>query len=514
MFKPEEYVPASYVKYKFKTPPFEHQKKFLAETWMKPYYALFWEMGSGKSFTTINNAGILFKHGLINGMLVIAPKGVYRNWTTLEIPTHMPEHIPYETMYWNSNGTRKYSFALSEFIHTPTPGKLDIFAINIDALITKKGFQACETFLNTHTALTVVDESTRIKSPSAMRTKRAIQLAKLSKYRRILTGTPITTSPLDIYSQVDFLDPAELNLKKGIQKNNPLGFCNFTSFRARYALLKEIPGCGKRPIKFPVAYINQDELHTKLKAFSSRLTKEECLDLPPKIYKTWEVELTDEQKRLYTQMATEARAILWNARQETEEIYAQTALTQLLRLHQLSCGFISSQDGSILEVKNNRLQELMNVIDIADKQEGKVIIWSNFVPAIEAIISEIKAVKGEDSVVHFYGATSDEERERAKKDFQDPDSPVKYFVGNPSSAGMGITLTQATTVIYYSNSFNLEHRLQSEDRAHRAGQHHPVTYIDFVSTPLDMKVIQKLIAKKNTADLVVDGEFNKWLGGE
>lgn len=513
MYTPEDYKPAQYVKYKFKTTPFEHQKKILAETWLKPYWAMFLSMGAGKTKLILDTAGVQFVHGLINGLLIIAPKGVYRNWTETEMPIHMPEYINTRVMSWKQKSLqgKKFSAELDDFVSVPKDGVLDIFAINVDALITEAGMSACERFLKSHDTLAVVDESTRIKNHSARRTKNAIKLAKLAKYRRILTGTPITTSPLDLYSQCDFLKPSTCNTRSATYINNPLGFSNFYTFRARYAILKEIPSTGGHAIKFPVAYVNQDELNAKLKEFSTRLTKEECLDLPPKIYQTWNVELTPEQNRMYKQMVTEARVTLDQLTQDGGEIYAQTALTQLLRLHQLSSGFITSDDKQVIEVPNNRLTELLEVVENVNLEESKVIIWCHFVAAIEKIISALKEVYGEKSVTHFYGATLPDERERAKKEFQDPNSPVKFFVANPATAGMGLTLTQATTVIYYTNSFNLEYRLQSEDRAHRAGQTKPVTYIDFVSTPIDVAVLKKLKSKKLVADLVVDGEILKWL---
>lgn len=513
MYTQADYKPHEYVKYKFKTEPFEHQKKIIAKTWMEPYYALFLEQGLGKTFIIINTAGVQFLHGLIDGLLVIAPKGVYRNWTTKEIPEHMPEYIKTRVQYWvpASSQGKKYKKELDNFLQGPEPGVLDIFAVNIDALITEAGMKACTQFLQTHATMAVVDESTRIKNHSAQRTKNVIKLSKLAKYKRILTGTPISKSPLDLYSQCDFLKPSVCDVRRKVFQNNPLGFANFYTFRSRYAILKEIPSAGGHAIKFPVAYVNQEELNDKLKDFSIRLTKKDCLDLPEKIYQTWDVDLTPAQSKYYKQMITEARITLDKMSEDGGEIYAQTALTQLLRLHQLSCGFITTEDKQVIEIENNRLKELLEVVETINLDEGKVIIWSHFVPAIEKIISALREEYGDESVVHFYGATPPAERERAKKDFQDPNSPVKFFVANPSSAGMGITLTQATTVIYYSNSFNLEYRLQSEDRAHRAGQKKAVTYIDFVSTPIDAAVIKKLVSKKLVADLVIDGEIVKWI---
>lgn len=505
-----EYEPISYSKYVYKTEPYQHQRSVLQRCWMRPYYAWFLTMGLGKSKIAIDNFSCLFQHNLIDGVLIIAPKGVYRNWTSKEIPQHMPDHLQRRMMYWS---TKKKDFNAIEKMADvgPLPEMvLDILVVNIDALIMKRNEEILTRFLETHRAMIIVDESTRIKNPSAKRTKAAIRLAKKAKYRRILTGSPILNSPLDLYSQCDFLSPAVTNTRARIYQDNPLGFSNFYSFRARYAIMKKAT-FGGITREFPVAYKSLDELGERLKGFSSRITKEECLDLPDKIYLTREVPLSDDQRKYYNEMAKKSRVLLEGLDHEEDPIYAKIALTQLLKLHQISTGFISTDDGHVVKIDSNRSKELLALVDELDLNSGKVIVWSNFVSAIEEVIEVLSEKFGPESVVHFYGATSDEDREKAKVEFQDPKSPVKFFVGNPSSAGMGITLTQATTVIYYSNSFSLEHRLQSEDRAHRVGQTKNVTYIDFVSTPLDRDVIDALKNKKNISDVVIDGGVSRWM---
>lgn len=490
-------------KYTFKTEPFTHQKKVLQESWLRPYFALFLEMGAGKTKIIIDNAGALYINDMIDGLLIIAPNGVYRNWTTKEIPQHMSDGVEYNMMYWvpASKQRKKYKAELETFLEGSD--KLDIFCVSIDCLNTEAGLNACKKFLTTHTAMTVVDESTRIKTHNAQRTKNATILAKMSKYRRILTGSPITKNPLDLYGQCNFLSPAIMQPKQGIFKDNPLGFCNYSSFRARYAVMREATSAGGRGIQFPAYFINQDELARKLKEFSVRLTKKECLDLPEKIYQERYVELTDEQALHYKTMQSEAKVIVEAC--QNGEITAKNALTKLLRLQQVSCGFITGDNGLPIRIKNNRLNELSTLCDEIDLCQSKVIIWSNFVCCIEDIVDMLKKKYGEDSVVHFYGKTTAEEREYTKEAFQDKNSPVKFLVANPSSAGMGLTLTEAKTVIYYSNDYNLEYRMQSEDRAHRAGQTDNVLYIDMVSTPMDIKVIKALRNKKDVADMILDG---------
>lgn len=464
---------------------------------------------SGKTKEAIDNFSALFQHNLIDGVLVVAPMGVYRNWTTKEIPEHMPDNLQRRMMYWQKR--KKARNAIEDMCKNGSLPEhiLDILVINIEALVSKQVVDMLQEFLKSHDAMMIIDESTRIKNVTAQRTKACTKLGRYAKYRRILTGSPLLNSPLDLYGQCNFLNPAITNTRAGIFRDNPLGFSNYISFRSRYAITRKIDH-GGRIQEFPVAYQHLDELSAKLKSFSSRIRKEECVDLPEKIYTVREVPLTEEQVKGYNEMAKKCRIFLMQG-EKTDTVFARMALTQLLKLQQISAGFVTNEDGTVYKIDNNRMRELLAVLDDIDITQNKVIIWSNFVPAIEEILSTLRLQYGPEAVVDFYGATEDEAREQAKISFQDPESPVRIFVGNPAVAGMGITLTQATHVIYYSNGFNLEHRLQSEDRAHRVGQTKPVTYIDLVSTKMDRDVLNALRSKKEIADLVVDGEISDWL---
>ena len=194
---------------------------------------------------------------------------------------------------------------------------------------------------------------------------------------------------------------------------------------------------------------------------------------------------------------------------EGQTITAPHVLTQMMRLHQISCGHIKSEDGEITDIKNNRITELMNVLE---ETEGKAIIWANYIHDIENIVKEIKKEYGEDSVVQYYGAIEAEKRQKNIEQFQDPDSPVRFFVGNPQTGGYGITLTAANTVIYYSNGYDLEKRLQSEDRAHRIGQKKSVTYIDLIAEKtVDEKIVKALRKKIDIASEILGEELKEWI---
>ena len=258
-----------------------------------------------------------------------------------------------------------------------------------------------------------------------------------------------------------------------------------------------------RSIQLVAGFKNLPELSDKLKPFSYRVLKEDCLDLPDKIYMKREIELSADQKKLYKQMRQEALATL-----NGKTVTTMTALTQLMRLHQITCGHFTADDGSIQEVKNNRLDELLNILE---EVEGKVIIWAHYQYDIELIFKAIEKEYGPGSVVHYYGKTLPEERDYAIRNFKN-NSKVRFFVGTPQTGGYGITLTQANTVIYYSNGYDLEKRMQSEDRAHRIGQKKTVTYVDIIAEDtVDTKIVKSLRKKINIASKVMGEELKKWI---
>ena len=191
------------MKYKFKTKPYEHQLLALSKSWNKREYAYFMEMGTGKSKVLIDNIAILYDKGGINGAIIVAPKGVYRNWSEKEIPAHMPEHVLKHVAVWNPSPTKAQKKELVKLFESSQD--LKILVINVEAFSTKKGVAFVEKFILAHNALIAVDESTTIKNPKAQRTKSLLKLAINTKYRRILTGFPVTQSPLDLYSQCSFL---------------------------------------------------------------------------------------------------------------------------------------------------------------------------------------------------------------------------------------------------------------------------------------------------------------------
>ena len=476
------------MKYKFKTKPYEHQLKALEMSCNRETFAYFMEMGTGKTKVLIDNMAMLYDKGKIDGALIIAPKGVIGTWYNQELPAHLVDHIENVTVLWQANITKSQSRKLGNLFKTGE--ELHILIMNIEAFSTQKGTQFAQKFMLAHKTLMVIDESTTIKNPKAKRTKNIIQLADRSQYRRILTGSPVTKNPLDLFTQCYFLDPYHLDHQ------------SYYSFRTRYAIMKTAYISG-RSLQLVAGFKHLDELAEKLKPFSYRVLKQDCLDLPDKIYMKRVISLTEEQQKVYKQMREEALATL-NGKTVTTMI----ALTQLMRLHQITCGHFVADDGTTQKIKSNRLNEL---IDILDEVEGKAIIWAHYQYDVKSIVKEIKKIHGPCSVVDYYGPTPQDQRDKNREAFQN-DSKVRYLVGTPQTGGYGITLTAANTVIYYSNGYDLEKRLQSEDRAHRIGQHKPVTYVDILAEEtVDEKIVKSLRKKINIASEVLGEELRSWI---
>jgi SNF2 family DNA or RNA helicase len=464
-----------------KTQPYKHQLIALSEGHKQKNFAYFMEMGTGKTKVAIDNANYLYEQGEINDVIVIAPNSVYTNWVK-EIKNH--SKVQPQIFIWKTHDPEKLAvWNYDSFF---------FLLMNVEALSRDKGIKFLKKQLikrGNHTML-IVDESTTIKNKTAQRTKSLCKVGLSAKYKRILTGSPVTKSPLDLYTQCQFLD------------KDLLGFSSFYTFRNRYAILQEI-NLGTHSTKIPVKYINTEELEQKLKGFSYRCTKADCLDLPPKLHTKRLIEMTDEQTKVYQKLKKEARAIIYD-----EEVSYTNKLTEILKLHQVACGFSKTDTGEIVSFKKNpKLIELANILE---ETSGKSIIWANYVHNIEQIKTMLEKTYGKESVVSIYGAISVENRKVAVDRFQDDDG-CRFLVGNPSVGGYGLTLTSSRNVIFFSNSYNLEHRDQSEDRAHRIGQTAKVTYIDLVvPKTIDELVLNSLNKKRDLSKEIMGDHVKKY----
>ncbi|KYK33093.1 MAG: hypothetical protein AYK22_08670 [Thermoplasmatales archaeon SG8-52-3] len=477
------------MKYKFKTKPYAHQITALEKSWNKEVFAYFMEMGTGKSKVLIDNISMLYDKGKINGALIIAPKGVYQNWYDTEIPVHMANHIEKDVVLWKAMINQKQQNELNKLFESTE--KLHVLCMNVEALSTKKGLDFAAKFMSCHSTLMAIDESTTIKNPDAKRTRNIVELGKEAKYKRILTGSPVTKSPLDLYKQCEFLDPYLLD------------YGSYYAFRTRYAVMRSA-NFGGRSVQIVVGYKNLGELSEKLEPFSYRCLKEDCLDLPDYTYTKRVIQLTPEQKKLYQQMKILALAEL-----DGKQMTTQSAMVQLMRLHQITCGHFTADDGTIKEVKNERLDAL---IDILSEVENKAVIWAHYRHDINAIVNAVEKTFGKDSYVTYYGDTTNEERQNAIKQIQDPNSKVRFIIGTPQTGGYGITLTGANVMVYYANGYDYEKRIQSEARINRAGQTRKMTYIDIIAEDtVDEKIVKALKKKMNIASKITGDDLKAWI---
>jgi len=479
------------VNYKFKTKPYEHQREAMERSIGVNAYGFFMEMGTGKSKVLIDSIAYLGNTQQIDFALIIAPKGVYRNWINKEIPEHFPNDIRHSVCAWQANQTKSYKDEAKAFFFSQELG-VKIFIMNVEAFSSAKGKAAGEWMAEKfgRFGLIAIDESTTIKNHKAKRTKSLLKIAAKFKYRRLLTGSPVTKSPMDLFAQFQFLNPMIL------------GFDSYYAFQGRYAIMQK-RNMGAHSFQQILGYRNLEELTDKIDPFTFRVLKKDCLDLPDKTYTVRNVGLTMEQIRMYKDLQKEAMTLLENG----ELVSAPQVITQMLRIQQLLSGHLKTDEGEMIEIPTQRLSAMMECIE---EVSGKIIIWSRFRYDIVHIQRELAKVYGKDSVVSYYGDTSDQDRQIAIDRFQNGNA--RFFVANPATAGYGLTLTEANTVIYYANDFNLETRIQSEDRCHRIGQKNPVTYIDLIAEgTIDEKIVKALRDKIDIGARVLGEEAREWL---
>ena len=480
------------VNYKFKLKPFDHQVKALEQGWNKHEFGFFMEMGTGKSKVLIDNIGILHLNYNLEFALIIAPKGVYRNWVAKEIPEHMSDDVPYRVIRWVSSPNKTQQKELKS-VADKFDG-LTIFVINVEAFSTVKGQNAGKWLAQRFggRGLIAIDESTTIKNHKAKRAKALLKIAAGFQFRRLLTGSPITKSPMDVYSQCEFLRPGLL------------GFDSYYAFQGRYAVINRRT-MGAHSFQQIVGFKNLDELTERIDRYSFRVLKKDCLDLPDKIYTVRYVGLTDEQAKMYKSIQETAIVML----ESGDLVTAPAVITQLLRLQQVMSGHLKTDDGDTIYFPSRRVDALKEILE---EHAGKVIIWSRFRYDIIQITKVLAETYGEESVASYYGDTTDNARNDIVKQFQSPDSKLRFFVGNPATAGYGLTLTEADLVVYYANDFNLETRIQSEDRAHRIGQKNNVTYIDLITEgSIDEKIVKSLRDKIDIGAQVLGEQAREWL---
>ena len=479
--------------YKFKTKPYKHQKDIFEKIRDFPEFALLMEQGTGKSKVIIDNFAYLHKKGAIDAVLIVAPNGVHRNWINEELPKHLPDDIEFESMFWENQKSKNKSFK-SEFLQLIQSTKLAILTTNIESFRVDNAYFNFLTFCTRRNVIMVVDESARIKNPKAQQTKNVVKLGNYCLYRRILTGTPVTHSPFDIYSQFEFLNKAIID------------HSSFYSFKNYFGVFEKKTNWGSnRQYDELKDYRNLDELKSLIDPHSFRITKDECLDLPKKIYSKRYFALSKKQADLYNNIKEEFIIKLENE----PEISVPMALTRLIKLQQVSSNFVALDDSKYKQVgdENPRLETLLDIIKDTPKNES-IIVWCRFTFDINTICECLQ--KEQITFCRYDGKTKANERSQNLLDFQE--KKCRVFVANPATAAEGLNLYVANNVIYYTNSFKLGERQQSEDRCHRIGQDKNVLYYDLVAeNTLDFKIIQILINKQELANLITGDNIKEWL---
>jgi len=458
-----------------KTKPFQHQVLAYNIAMQLPVAALLMEQGTGKSLVSLAVAGRRFLRGEAKRLLVVAPSSVVPVWPR-EFETHAD--FPFEVQAIQG-AVPKRGESLRSW--TVAQDRLQVAITNYE--VTWRMIDALAAW---RPDMIICDESQRIKTPSARQSKAMHQLGRLAKYRMILTGTPVTQGPLDLYSQYRFLDP-------GIFGNS------YYAFRARYAIMG---GYERRQV---VGYQNLPELIKKAHSIAYRVTKAEALDLPEQIDQIRYCELEPKATGLYWQLAKQSIAEL----SEEKVVTATNVLAKLLRLSQVAGGFIGDGEGGIQQVSTAKIRLLDEVLGDLLEAGKKVVIFARFLPEIAAIRKLLDGKK-----VNYAWITGEVEQElRGEEVRRFQEEPIyKVFVAQIQTAGLGITLTAADTAIFYSLDYSFANYDQAKARIHRISQRNACTYIHLLAKDtVDEKVLATLQGKKSVADEVVDN-WQKYLG--
>jgi SNF2 family DNA or RNA helicase len=520
---------------RFKTTPMAHQLIGFDLLKNKEAFALLMEQGTGKTKVIIDDAARLWGEGKIDAMLVIAPNGVHTKWVTIELPKHMPDWCPFVAAYYSAGASKRHQATIEKLFDRTPNGEarpLRVLTMNVEALATTEGIRTLDRFIDTFNAIGVLDESQRFKNPTAVRTKEMIKRRRRFPVRRIMTGTPVTKAPFDVFTQFSFLDPTILRTS------------SYAAFKSEYGQMlpddhflvkklqkgawakkdgsasKRVPQIIARDQEGLPIYQNLDKLNRLLAKHSYRVLKKDCLDLPDKVYDVIPFEMTPRQQDIYTRMQKELRADLLNVIGGLEkagkkhgltieeallagrELIVANKLVALAKLQQITCGYMKLEDKSVVRMFKKVMDNPRNVamMSVAEDIEGQMLFWAPHRDKIDQIIECLRAGFDDASIVRFDGATDKKARMAGVDQFQE--GKARFFVANPASAATGLTLTKGETAFYYSDSFNWEHRAQSEDRNHRIGTT-SARYFDLMAIgSIDETIAKSHAAKKAVADFI------------
>jgi len=486
--------------YQYKTKPFDHQRKEFEEHGIDPSRGLFWEQGTGKTKPVIDSTAMLYDADEIDGLCVIAPNGVHRNWVSDELPAHLPDAIAERTRahIWYSTDALYHKESFNE---TLKHDGLAVFVISYPAIWTDRGRDAWKAFLKKRRCMYVLDESQRVKNPNAKWSRRIMGSSTVgADYRRCLSGTPCSNSPFDVYNQLRFLDP-------DIWKR--LGLLDFSMFKQYFGFWQTFVRKDERTFTQCVAYKNLNTLHQLLHQLGSRVTKDEVFDLPPKLYSKRYFDVSPKQAEIYQKLKDELMVELKNG-----TLSAPLAINRLLRFQQIACGYLpASDDDPTLQPIDKINRRLQCTIETCEDLSHQALIWARFTQDID-LLRNHAFMREKDRCVFVDGRITGPKRGEELDKFKRGD--VQFLIANVQTDGVrsGQTLL-GKTVIYHSNDFSLEHRQQSEDRAHRWGAdtEESVNYIDIVAhgIPIDMRIIGSLREKLDVASMVTGDNIKDWI---
>jgi SNF2 family DNA or RNA helicase len=468
--------------FEFKTKPFDYQKNILIQSYHKKEYALFLEMGLGKTKIILDHVAALMYQGKISRVLIIAPAGVHYQWINESKEEHWAgeiNNIKCDFWSWQGGKTKKELRMLDRLLKVDN----SMLSINFEAILLDRTQKYLTKFLKSGLSYIIVDESSKIKNIKAQRTREILKLSDKAVYKRILSGTPIIQNPLDLFTQFKFLDPSLLGHK------------TFGSFRARYAIIQEV-SINNHTVPLIKGFKNTAILKNKIAPHSIFLKKEDCLDLPDKIFLKKSVLLSKKELSVYQKAKNELLIQI-----EQEEVSIQNQLVLLLKLQQIAGGFFSGESGTSpvlidkIPSKAARLLEILEEIP----QTSKVVIWCRFVHECTYVYNLLIKETPHESIIHT-GSCTPSDNERNIQLFRE-DENIRYFIATQASCGIGRNLQVADYCVYYSNDFSLEHRLQSVARTHRIGSKSVVTYIDLVARDsIDERILEALDKKKGFLD--------------
>lgn len=474
----------------FKTTPRSYQRAVLDELWGASFGAIFADMGVGKSKMAIDMAAARYEHGSIETLLVVCPASLRSNWVE-----QMADHCPVD---WSSFivNTRlsKFKDKLDRFLDSLD--RFELITVGVESLSSSRvAVEAVEEVMKFRKCMVVIDESHNIKNSTAKRTETISALTLNAPYKWIMTGTSIANGIEDLYAQFNFLD------------ENILGVGSYEAFKTRYTVKG---GFGNKQI---IGYRNVSELMDLIRPWTVEIRKKDVLtELPDKVYETRSVTLTPAQKTVYREVKEQGLLDLRRAGSDYATTF-RSILQVSLALQQIAGGFASYQneegERQITELVTwERNPKIVELLQVADASSSQMIVWAKYTAEIVAIEKALATTYGPDSVVLYNGSVNMKDRDVNKEKFLS--GKARFFVGNPLAGGSGLTLNCSDLVVYFSNSFKMVDRAQSEDRNHRIGQKNAVTYVDLLAKgTIDMTIISALKRKEGMLNFVKDSMRKK-----